>query len=88
MTLIDPDGVIATKGLGAAVSSPAHIPNAIRSLLERPSAWKAASDRCRAFMDSEYGEDAVLARYVETFEEVIRLNAVDGRVLERSEHHV
>ena len=40
-----------------------------RRLLGDPAAWKAASDRCRAFMAREYGEDRVLAAYLDTFEE-------------------
>lgn len=88
VTLIDPDGVIARERLGVAVNSSASIPDAVKSLLEHPAAWQAASDRCRAFMDREYGEDNVLARYLETFSEVMRLNAVDGRVLAESGRHV
>lgn len=88
VTMIDPDGVIAREGLGVAVSSPDRIPDAIRSLLDHPSRWKVASDRCRAFIAREYGEDKVLAGYIETFEEVMRMNAVDSGALAPSEHHV
>src|SRR6266480_217780 len=72
VTLIDPDNVIKREGLGVAASSAAQIPVAIRCLLGDPAAWKAASDRCRAFMASEYGEDKVLPAYLDTFERVMR----------------
>jgi glycosyltransferase involved in cell wall biosynthesis len=70
VTLIDPDGVIEREGLGIAAPSPAQIPAAIRYLLRDPAAWRAASNRCRAFMAREYGEDRVLPVYLETFGEL------------------
>jgi len=50
VTLIDPDGVIEREGLGVAAGSPAGIASAVRALLDDPAAWKAASDRCLAYM--------------------------------------
>lgn len=75
VTLIDPDGVIEREGLGIAPKSAAGIPDAIGRLLHDPVAWKAASDRCRAFMAREYGEDKVLAPYFGTFERAMRADA-------------
>jgi len=72
VTLIDPDRVIEREGLGVAVTSAAQFPDAISHLLGDPTAWKAASDRCCAFMAREHGEDKVLAAYLDTFEEVMR----------------
>ena len=88
VTLIDPDGVIAREQIGAAARSPAEIPDAITSLLDQPSAWEAASDRCRAFMEREYGEDKILAEYLGAFEEVLSPGSIDRRLLATSEHHV
>lgn len=67
VTLIDPDGVIEREGLGIAAPSPAQLPAAVRYLLRNPEVWRAASDRCRAFMAREYGEERVLPAYLETF---------------------
>jgi glycosyltransferase involved in cell wall biosynthesis len=75
VTLIDPDSVIEREGLGVAVSSPDQIPAAIKRLLDDPVAWNAASNRCRAFMAREYGDDKVLATYLDTFEKVMRMDA-------------
>jgi glycosyltransferase involved in cell wall biosynthesis len=72
ITLIDPDGVIEREGLGVGARSAAEIPDAIRRLLRDPIAREAASDRCRAFIAREYGEDKILAAYLETFERVLR----------------
>src|SRR5690348_2063800 len=85
VTLIDPDGVIEREGLGVAVSSAAHIPAAVRHLLRDSTAWKAASDRCRAFMAREHSEDKILAPYLDTFEEIMRLDARDEKLLMSNE---
>lgn len=81
VTLIDPDGVIEREGLGIAARYPAQIPDAVRYLLGDPPAWKAASDRCRMFMAREYGEDRVLATYLDTFAEIARLDTPGAGVI-------
>jgi glycosyltransferase involved in cell wall biosynthesis len=80
VTLIDPDGVIERERLGMVASFSDQIPGAVTSLLDSPAAWKAASDRCLSFMEREYGEDRVLATYLETFEEVMRADTADTKV--------
>jgi len=85
VTLIDPDGIIEREGLGVAVRSSAEMPDAIRHLLGEPAAWKAVSDRCRAFMAQEYGQDKVLATYLETFDEVMRIDKASAKVIVSSE---
>lgn len=70
VTLIDPDGVIARAGLGLVAASPAELAEAVRHYFDRPDAWRAASDRCQAFMASEYATEKVLAAYVDTFEDL------------------
>ena len=85
VTLIDPDRIIEREGLGVAAGSATQIPAAVRHLLSDPTAWKAASDRCRAFMAREHGEDKVLAAYLDTFEEVMRVGASNPKVLMSNE---
>ncbi len=87
VTLIDPDSVIEREGLGAAVRSAAQIPVAIRHLLADRTAWKAASDRCRAFMAREHGEERVLAAYLKTFEEVLRAPTANARMIAPGKAH-
>src|SRR5882672_6415637 len=81
VTLIDPDSVIEREGLGVAARSAAHIPSAINRLLRDPVAWKAASDRCRAFMSREYGDDKVLSAYLDTFEKVTRIDNANAELI-------
>ncbi|SRR5581483_4744837 len=85
VTLIDPDGVIEREGLGIAGKSPAQLLAAIGHLLHDATAWKAASDRCRAFMAREYGEDKVLAAYLDTFEEVMRIGIARAKMIVSNE---
>jgi len=85
VTLIDPDDVIEREGLGVAARSTAEIFDAINHLLCDPVAWKAASDRCRAFMARDYGEDKVLAAYLDTFEQVTRMDTADGEMIVSSQ---
>lgn len=85
VTLIDPDRVIEREGLGVAASSAAGIPDAINRLLRDPVAWKAASDRCRAFMSREYSDDKVLAAYLDTFEKVTRIDNANAEMIASSQ---
>jgi hypothetical protein len=64
------------------------MPEAIRHLLGNPATWKAASDRCRAFMAREYGEDKVLATYLDTFEEVMRIDRASAMIVSSEARHV
>lgn len=89
VTLIDPDGVIEREGLGVAAPSTAQIPAAIRHLLSNAAALRAASDRCRAFMAREHGEDRVLSAYLDTFEKVTRIGkAKAGPLASSKARHV
>jgi glycosyltransferase involved in cell wall biosynthesis len=85
VTLIDPDRVIEREGLGLAVRSAAQIPDAIRYLVDDPTAWKAASERCRSFMAREYGEESVLAVYLDAFEQVLRTDHANANMMVSSD---
>ncbi|MGQ0749515.1 MAG: glycosyltransferase family 4 protein [Betaproteobacteria bacterium] len=88
VTLLDPDGIIERKGLGAAAGSFAEMADAIGTLLENPSRWQSASERCRAFMAREYAEDKVLSIYLRTFEDVMRNDHLGRGRFAASEYHV
>jgi glycosyltransferase involved in cell wall biosynthesis len=81
VSFVDPDRVIERQGLGVAASSGAQMLEATRRLLRDPVAWQAASERCRAFMAREYGEDRVLAPYLDTFEKVLRRGGAAGTTI-------
>jgi glycosyltransferase involved in cell wall biosynthesis len=67
VAFFDPDSVIRREQLGAAVSSPDQMANAITALLNDQSAWLTASKRCTAYVTNTYGEDRILAPYLELF---------------------
>jgi hypothetical protein len=81
VTLFDPDRVIEREGLGIAARYPVQILDAVRYLLGDPAAWKAASDRCRMFIAREYGDDKVLATYLDTFAEVMRIDTSSAEMI-------
>jgi glycosyltransferase involved in cell wall biosynthesis len=64
----DPDGTIAREGLGRAVANLEDMHTAVRELASNAEAWRAASERCKAFMAKEYGEDKILAPYLATID--------------------
>jgi glycosyltransferase involved in cell wall biosynthesis len=72
VTLIDPDRVIEREGLGVAARSSARLEGAVRDLLADPTAWRATSERCRAYMAREHGEERVLRDYLAAFDEALR----------------
>ena len=87
--LLDPDRVIEREGLGIAARYPTEILDAVRYLLGDPAAWKAASDRCRRFMAREYGEDKVLAAYLDTFAKVMHIDTAGaGMIVSGKARHV
>jgi glycosyltransferase involved in cell wall biosynthesis len=83
VTLIDPDRVIEREGLGIAVRAPEQLPGAIASLLGSPKSWLAASNRCRRFMAREFGDDRILAAYLDTFEQVLQSRRTGAATLAR-----
>jgi glycosyltransferase involved in cell wall biosynthesis len=70
VTFSDPDGLIRRHRLGAAVSSAAEMHAAIRDLLNDAPALAAAGERCRQYMQREYGEERLLAPYLAAFAEL------------------
>lgn len=69
---LDPDGVIRRNGLGAVVESPLRMRDEVRRLLADSAALSEMSERCRAFMAREFGEERILAPYLAAFEEAQR----------------
>lgn len=67
VTLIDPDRVIEREGLGFAARATDQFVGAIAALLASPDALEAAGERCRRYMERNFGDDAILATYLDTF---------------------
>jgi glycosyltransferase involved in cell wall biosynthesis len=70
ITFIDPDGLIAKEGLGAAVRDMNELVAAVRRLCSDASAWQETSRRCRAYMLRHYGDAVVLQAYRELIDDL------------------
>ena len=64
ISFFDPDGLIRREGLGHAADSIDDMLAAVRNLSANPAAWRAASARCRAYMQATYREEQVIAPYL------------------------
>jgi glycosyltransferase involved in cell wall biosynthesis len=67
VAFFDPDGVIAREGLGATVRTADEMCEAVQRLTSNESDWQAARQRCLAFIERHYSEDAVLQPYLAAF---------------------
>lgn len=64
----DPDGLIRRERLGCAVATIDEMANTITTLRHQPILWTEASERCKTYMQHEYGEDKILAPYLDLFQ--------------------
>ena len=71
VSFFDPDHLIEREGLGRVPKSLDEMTGAVVELLRDETAWQRASQRCRAFMNREFGEDKVLAPYATAVHEVL-----------------
>jgi glycosyltransferase involved in cell wall biosynthesis len=70
VAFFDPDAVIRREDLGAAVSSPEQMANAITELLSNQNTWLETSTRCKAYMARAYDEDRILGPYLQLFQRI------------------
>ncbi len=74
VSTIDPDGLIATRGLGAVAEDGAGLIRAIRGLLDSPDKWRSASTNARHYYLQNHGVDQVLPRFERVFLDVCGLS--------------
>lgn len=70
VSFFDPDDVIRREHLGRVVSSLDQMAEAITALTQNRTEWLAASARCQDYMAGAYGEDRILAPYLDMFQQV------------------
>lgn len=63
VTTFDPDGLIASQGLGVVAEDVGSIVSGVKSLLNSESEWRACSQRCRAYAESRLAPDIVASPY-------------------------
>jgi glycosyltransferase involved in cell wall biosynthesis len=79
VSFFDPDGLIQRQRLGQAVASVEEMAAAVRRLTMDPLAWGEASERCRAYVTRNYGEDQTVTPYLEVLGRLMK--AVPGTAL-------
>ena len=67
VAFFDPDAVVARRGLGKTVSSMDDMAAEVERYARTEAPWQTTSDACLCFMDMHYGDDKVLAPYIEAF---------------------
>jgi glycosyltransferase involved in cell wall biosynthesis len=70
VAFFDPDGVIRREQLGRAAASLDDMRAHLCTLLDDGAAWQAASRRCRGFMHERFGDERILAPYLDTLKEI------------------
>jgi glycosyltransferase involved in cell wall biosynthesis len=71
----DPNGVIQREGLGVAAHTIGEISAAAQEFATDLQNWEATSNRCKAFMAREYGEEKTLVGYLKTIDSFASRNS-------------
>ncbi|CAN5768007.1 hypothetical protein BH11PSE12_BH11PSE12_33550 [soil metagenome] len=69
VSFFDPDGIIRREKLGASVTSMNDMAGAVDALLKNHAAWTDTSQRCKDYMSHIYGEERILAPYLEVLQQ-------------------
>jgi len=70
VSTVDPDGLIAERGLGAVGPDVPSLAAALRGLLAEPGRWRAASESSRDYYRANHSVEHVLTRFERLFLEV------------------
>lgn len=70
VAFFDPDAVIRRETLGFAVSSLDEMTNAVTQLVNNNIVWSNISKRCKDYMARDYGEERIIAPYLEMFQKI------------------
>ena len=65
VTFFDPDGIVASRQLGSAAHDLESMAHDVTRFCRSEGEWLQTSGVCRRFMDERYGDDVVLADYVD-----------------------
>lgn len=80
VSTVDPDNLIAEKGLGKVGADVSELTQGIRELLQSPAHWHKASQTARAYYATTHAVDKAMERFERVFCEVVNpaSNCVDG----------
>lgn len=83
VSTVDPDNLIAEKGLGRVGANAAELAAGIREILNSPDRWRAASQAARKYYAENHAMDVAMGRFERVFLEVAGAStvpSVGGRV--------
>lgn len=72
VSTFDPDNVIASRGLGVVASNVSNLRDGIETLILSHEKWQYASDCARAYFAENHTLDAVMPRFLDVFQEIVR----------------
>jgi len=75
VSTFDPDGLIAEKGLGRVGRDVAELAAGIRTLLDEPNQWRAASRPARLYYAENHAMDVAMVRFERVFREAVGFSA-------------
>jgi len=75
VTTVDPDGLIAERGLGGVGDSVASLTETLRSLFDSPTRWLEASANARRYYAENHPVERVLPQFERVFCEVAQANS-------------
>lgn len=70
VSTVDPDGLLATRGLGATARDTAEMTRAITSLLDDSRRWAESSRRAREYYLTNHAVDSAMSRFEELFRRI------------------
>jgi glycosyltransferase involved in cell wall biosynthesis len=70
VSTVDPDGLLATRRLGAAAGNAAEMVRAISSLLDDSRRWSESSRRAREYYLASHAVDSAMSRFEELFRRI------------------
>lgn len=70
VSTVDPDGLLATQGLGAAAGNASEMARAISSLLDDSRRWGEISRRAREYYLANHAVDSAMSRFEQLFRQV------------------
>lgn len=71
VSTVDPDDLIASRGLGIAIPDKNRLPDAIRVLLNSPGLWGERSQNARRYYVENHAPDAAMRRFEAVFLQVM-----------------
>lgn len=78
VSTVDPDNLIATKGLGKVGRDVSELAVGLRQVLDSPDSWRKASESARAYYVQNHAVDKVMKRFGVVFSDDLDQTSANG----------